>query len=98
MDAVAKAGYAVFAPNHRDAACGNLRAWFQRPEVPFRETRNWTDATYADCAQDVEKLLDALLVDPHYITPRGSTGSALGWPGIRSAAIPCSSSLTGGRG
>jgi predicted dienelactone hydrolase len=66
MDAVAKAGYAVFAPNHRDAACGNLRAWFQRPEVPFRETRNWTDATYADCAQDVEKLLDALLVDPHY--------------------------------
>jgi predicted dienelactone hydrolase len=36
MEALAKAGYAVFAPNHHDAACRRLRAWLTRPDVPFR--------------------------------------------------------------
>jgi len=65
-DALAKAGYAVFAPNHKDAACKNLRAWMTRPQEPFRDPREWTDATYADRAQDIENLLNALNADPHY--------------------------------
>jgi predicted dienelactone hydrolase len=52
MERLAGAGYAVFAPNHRDAACGNIGAWFTRPEDPFRDPRKWTDTTFADRAED----------------------------------------------
>ncbi|HVN63992.1 MAG TPA: alpha/beta fold hydrolase [Candidatus Binataceae bacterium] len=67
-DAMAKAGYAVFAPDHKDAACGNLRAWRGRPEEPFSDPRSWDEKTYADRADDVEKLLNALSADPRYRT------------------------------
>lgn len=84
MEALAGAGYAVFAPNHRDAACGNIGAWFTRPEAPFRDPRNWTDATYADRAEDIERLLNALSGDAHFNSPRfdwqhvGLVGHSLG--------------------
>ncbi|HEY6419047.1 MAG TPA: alpha/beta fold hydrolase [Candidatus Binataceae bacterium] len=68
-DALARSGYAVFAPNHHDAACKNLRAWFNRPAAPFREPKEWNDATYADRAEDVEKLLDALSQDARFRSP-----------------------------
>src|SRR6266849_2042229 len=55
MEGLAGAGYAVFAPKHRDAACGNIGVWFTRPEAPFRDPRNWTDATFADRAEDIER-------------------------------------------
>lgn len=64
--ALAEAGYAVFAPNHRDAACGNLGAWFNRPELPFRDAGDWNESIYADRAQDIKRLLDALQNDPRY--------------------------------
>jgi predicted dienelactone hydrolase len=70
--ALAEAGYAVFAPNHHDAACkgrGLLRTWLTRPDVPFGDPQEWSDATYYDRAQDVEKLLDALSRDPQYRAP-----------------------------
>src|SRR5579859_3997228 len=54
MEALAEAGYAVFAPNHRDAACSDLRAWMARPEAPFRDTNAWSDETYADREADIE--------------------------------------------
>src|ERR1700730_11637026 len=64
--ALARSGYAVFAPNHRDAACRNLAAWFTRPEVPFRQAKDWSDNTYADRARDITRLLDALSADSRY--------------------------------
>jgi predicted dienelactone hydrolase len=66
VQALADAGYAVFAPNHKDAACHNLRAWLTRPEVSFRDPSQWSDATYADRAQDIEKLIDTLSADPRF--------------------------------
>jgi predicted dienelactone hydrolase len=69
MEALAKAGYAVFAPNHHDAACRRLRAWLTRPDVPFRNPQAWNDATYADRAEDIEKLLNALALDTRYHSP-----------------------------
>src|SRR5580658_3710289 len=67
--ALAKAGYAVFAPNHQDAACKNLRAWLNRPAAPFVAPKQWNDSTYADRARDIEKLLDALSQDPRFNAP-----------------------------
>ena len=66
MKGLADAGYAVFAPNHQDAGCRSLTRWFNRPQTPFRDPRDWSDATYADRARDVEKLIDALSKDPRY--------------------------------
>ena len=66
MKALADSGYAVFAPNHKDFACRNLRAWMSRPEAEFQDPRGWTDGVYADRAQDLEKLIDALSHDPRY--------------------------------
>ncbi len=66
MKGLADAGYAVFAPNHQDAACRSLTRWFNRPQTPFRDPRDWSDATYADRAQDLGKLIDALSKDPRY--------------------------------
>jgi len=72
MAALAEAGYAVFAPNHHDAACngqGQLRAWLKRPDVPFQDPFDWSDTTYAGRDQDIEKLLDALSSDARYRSP-----------------------------
>ena len=69
MEALAEAGYAVFAPNHRDAACRNLLALLRRPGTSFVVPKNWNDATYADRAEDIEKLLNALSSDPRYHSP-----------------------------
>jgi predicted dienelactone hydrolase len=66
MKALAEAGYVVFAPNHKDAACRSVRQWFSRPEARFGDPRKWSDATYADRAHDLESLIDALSKDPRY--------------------------------
>ncbi len=84
MRALAKAGYAVFAPNHRDAACRNPRAWLMRAQAPFRNPKSWNETTYADRAQDIENLIDTLSIDPRYQSPRfdwqhlGLVGHSLG--------------------
>jgi predicted dienelactone hydrolase len=69
MQALAGAGYAVFAPKHRDADCGKLQSWLPRPEIPFSNPENWTEETYADRAQDLENLLNALQQDPRFHAP-----------------------------
>jgi predicted dienelactone hydrolase len=64
MEAFARAGYIVFAPNHRDATChGGTGSWFQRPEAAFGQPATWTDATYRDRADDVRLLIAALHAD-----------------------------------
>ena len=48
MQALAKAGYLVLAPNHRDARCGSARHksdGIHKPEAPFRDAEKWSDAT-----------------------------------------------------
>src|SRR5262245_11000195 len=58
MTALAKAGYLVVAPNHKDAICaGGL---LQRPEEPFQNPAAWNDATYTERRDDVVRLIDAL--------------------------------------
>ena len=81
MEALAKSGYLVVAPNHRDALCGS--GSFARAEEPFRKPGEWTDATYKDRAADITRLLDALKTDKE-IAPRidwsrvGLAGHSLG--------------------
>lgn len=45
MEALAKSGYAIFAPNHQDAGCG-MMIWPTRPDAPFRDPSDWTENTY----------------------------------------------------
>ena len=66
MEALARAGYLVLAPNHADARCGSARgqrrgAGFGRPEEPFQNPEKWTDATYKDRADDIRAVVDETL-------------------------------------
>jgi predicted dienelactone hydrolase len=68
MEALARAGYLVLAPNHKDATCGTARGgWFpgkgltKRPQEPFRDASKWSDETYKDRATDIEAVLDTVL-------------------------------------
>jgi len=63
MEALARAGYFVLAPNHHDAGCGTGRHGFSRPEEPFRDDSKWSDSTYRDRHDDIEAVLDAALRD-----------------------------------
>jgi predicted dienelactone hydrolase len=67
MQAFADAGFLVFAPNHRDATCGGGAAhWTERSAVPFKEGAAWTDASYADRRDDMQRLVHAIGTDAHY--------------------------------
>lgn len=101
--ALAQAGYAVFAPNHRDAACRDLRGWFRRPEAAFGSPVRWTPDTYADRADDIRHLLDALehdrsqTLDLRHValvghslggyTALGAAGAWSGWKDPRVKAV-----------
>ena len=100
--ALAEAGYAVFAPNHKDAACGDIAGWMRRSDEPFGEPQRWSAASYADRAADLRQLLDALATDPRYAgkldlgrvglighSLGGYTvlGMAGGWPGWKDKRI-----------
>lgn len=69
MEALAKAGYLGFAPNHRDATCdGGAATWRDRAEEPFTKADLWSDAVYRDRADDIRRLLAALKADPRWST------------------------------
>jgi predicted dienelactone hydrolase len=64
MEALAKAGYLVLAPNHKDAGCGTARragGRIARPQAPFGNTGKWSERTYADRRDDMEVVLDLAL-------------------------------------
>ncbi len=69
MQEFAGAGYAIFAPAHRDLDCGNVSVWGQKSQASFLASTSWSDNTYYDRDQDIEKLLDALSKDPRYRKP-----------------------------
>jgi predicted dienelactone hydrolase len=63
--ALATAGYLVFAPNHRDAACHGGRArWIDPPEQSFGAPLDWDQSTFRDRADDIRHLIAALRADP----------------------------------
>jgi predicted dienelactone hydrolase len=66
--ALADAGYAVFAPDHKDAACNgkSFFARFMHPPFSFEKPETWNATAYADHREDMEKLLAALPTDPRY--------------------------------
>jgi predicted dienelactone hydrolase len=74
MDALASAGYLVFAPNHRDASCGKrgeLRRASASPETepkpaPLGRPSAWTPSSYRDRADDIAQLIDALRHDNRF--------------------------------
>lgn len=64
-EGMARAGYVVIAPDHRDSKCkvdqprqGRMR--FERAEVPFRDPERWTDKTYIDRRDDIRTVLDQM--------------------------------------
>jgi len=64
MQALAQAGYLVVAPNHKDAGCASGRHFgngSQKPELPFRDAGQWSDATYRNRREDIEAVIDAVL-------------------------------------
>jgi predicted dienelactone hydrolase len=69
MQALAKAGYLVLAPNHKDAGCQTGRHFGdggQKPEEPFRDAAKWNDETYRDRREDMEAVLNAVLRNPEF--------------------------------
>jgi len=68
MEALAGAGYAVFAPNHRDSSCAVMK-WPVRPEEPFSQVGEWNETSFRDRRNDVRRLLAALAADPRYGSP-----------------------------
>ncbi|HUI16718.1 MAG TPA: alpha/beta fold hydrolase [Alphaproteobacteria bacterium] len=95
MSAFARAGYAVFAPSHRDNLCvAGTKA--PPPEAPFGKPEMWSEATYRDRADDLRHLLAALETDARWrdrldFTELALAGHSLGgftvlglagaWPG-----------------
>lgn len=91
MKALANAGYAVLAPNHKDEGCdkyfGNMALAFgagnRRPERPFTEPQNWNDATEAGRRDDMTALLNYALTTTPYkdaidTSKIGALGHSLG--------------------
>jgi len=64
-EALADRGYWVFAPNHKDARCGQLGGG-AGPDESFREPAKWSDQTFADRRDDVRAILQAIAGAPAY--------------------------------
>jgi len=58
MDALARAGYLVMAPNHKDAI-GKGSA-MTKPEAPFKKASAWNENTFKERGDDIKNLIDAL--------------------------------------
>jgi predicted dienelactone hydrolase len=63
--ALAKHGYIVVAPNHRDSSCGgkgtpaDAMEFFSHPEM-------WNDQSYRHRDMDIRELIDSLKADPQW--------------------------------
>jgi predicted dienelactone hydrolase len=61
---LAKAGYRVAAPEHRDSAC--VGGGFQVPEAPFDKPDAWNDGTYRQRGRDLSAVIDGLRIHPNW--------------------------------
>ena len=83
---LARAGYVVAAPDHRDASCsvdGPRLPRLHLPQLPFSAAGQWKDSTYRDRRVDLEKTLDWMLTSKDFlgsINPAriGAMGHSLG--------------------
>jgi predicted dienelactone hydrolase len=86
-ETIARAGYIVVAPDHKDAGCKvdqpreGLR--FERAEEPFRQPQKWDDGTYRDRQRDIRTVLDEMPRLPPFgkqidVTRIGIAGHSLG--------------------
>jgi len=60
---LARHGYVVIAPFHRDAGCapvGASAAARARPPIPFSQPQRWNDLVYADRVADIHAIAAAL--------------------------------------
>ena len=102
MEAFAKAGYTVFAPNHRDALCVGAEGNWPRRGFPLRSASEWTDADFRDRAEDIGVLLEAIHADDSFrsnvdLSHLGLVGHSLGgytvlglsgaWPSWKLAGV-----------
>lgn len=78
---LARSGYVVVAPDHRDASCrvdggGALR--LVMPQESFFDPKRWTEETHVDREQDLERVIDLTLADRELssIVDPGRIGSA----------------------
>ena len=70
-EALARAGYIVAAPDHKDAAIcnseqGRTGAGFGSPQEPIGKPAEWTEETYRDRADDIQLILDGIVSDPQF--------------------------------
>ena len=68
--ALARAGYIVAAPEHRDSACAGGGG--EAPEAPFGKPQAWSDKTYRQRGRDIAAVIDALKSDAQW-SPRIDT-------------------------
>lgn len=65
--ALAAAGYLVFAPNHRDASChGGTTPWFEGTELAFLHPEEWDQSSYGKRFDDVRRLIAGVRGDPRF--------------------------------
>lgn len=64
MKALAKSGYLVVSPNHKDAL-GQGKA-FSKPDEKLADSASWTDKSHKDRADDINKLIATLQKDPNW--------------------------------
>jgi len=81
MRAFAAAGYLVLAPDHRDAGCRGGAD--EPPQAPLREPEQWSETTYRDRAEDIQRLLQAVSTDERFsadvdLSRVGLVGHSLG--------------------
>lgn len=61
---LARAGYVIAAPDHRDAGCsvdGRKLPRIHLPQLPFTAPGRWQESSYDDRREDLEKALDWML-------------------------------------
>jgi predicted dienelactone hydrolase len=64
---LARTGYVVAAPDHKDATCrvdGSGKLQLRSPERSFLQPEKWTAATHADRRRDMSRVIDWALAEP----------------------------------
>jgi len=66
---LARHGYIVAAPDHKDASCtvnGEFNFRFMTPEVSFFEPQKWTDKTFVNRKNDIDSTISWILTNSEF--------------------------------